>query len=58
MKKQIIYCKVKHKGSIYDVCMCLGDKEINIHPKGKRTKITDFEIIKDSVVSLGYSNDY
>lgn len=58
MRKQIIYCKVKHKGTIYDACMCLGDKEINIHPKGKRTKITDFEIIKDSVVSLGYSNDY
>ena len=50
MKRQIIYCKVKHKGSIYDACMCVGDKEISIHPKGKRTKITEFEIIKDSVV--------
>lgn len=58
MKRQIIYCKVKHKGLIYDACMCVGDKEISIHLKGKRTRITNFEIIKDSVVSLGYSNDY
>lgn len=56
MKRQIIYCKVKYKGLIYDACMCVGDKVINIHPKGKKMKITDFEIIKDSVVSLGYSN--
>lgn len=38
--------------------MCVGDKEINIHPKGKRTKITDFEIIKDSIIDMGLSNDY
>ena len=58
MKRQIVFGKIKHKGVIYESCFCLGDKEINIHPKGKRTKITDFEIIKDSVVSLGFSNDY
>gem|GEM_PF-3748100 len=40
------------------MCMCLGDKEINIHPKGKRTLIKDFEIIKDSIIDMGLSNDY
>ena len=58
MRKQIIFCKVKHKGSIYDVYMCLGDKEVYIHPKGKRTKITDFEIIKESIIDMGLTNDY
>lgn len=58
MRRKIIYCKVKHKGSIYDACMCLGDKEVYIHPKGKRKKITDFEIIKESIIDMGLSNDY
>lgn len=58
MKKQIIYCKVKHKGSIYDVCFCHGDKIVHIHVNRKRIPIKDFKIITESLVYLGETNDY
>lgn len=49
MTKEVYSAKVKHKGLIYDCVMSIGDKEVYIHPKGKRTLITDFEVIEGSL---------
>lgn len=47
--KEVYTAKIKHKGLIYECVLSIGDKEVYIHPKGKRTLIKDFEIIKGSL---------
>lgn len=58
MKRKIYYGKVIHKGGIYDVCFCHGDKIVNIHVDRKRIPIKDFKIITESLIYLGETNDY
>ena len=48
----IYYGKIKHKGEYYDCVFKLSAKEIKITTKKGNLKVTDFEIMKDTLVRI------